>query len=1310
MNNEGKINFGLGLDTSGLQKDVAKSRQIFKSLGDEVKDECSKMDDSLKKVGTAVAAYFTATQILSFGKAILNARKEIESFEISFNTLLGSKEKGAAFFAEIKEFAVKTPLQLNDIAGAAQTLLGFGIEANRIMPILRQLGDVSMGNAERFKSLSLAFAQATSAGKLQGQDLLQMINAGFNPLNEIAKKTGKSIGELKEDMAKGKISAQDLADALSSATAQGGKFYGMLEQQSKGIEGSLSNLEGAWNDALNEIGTSMQGVFTDAIGFATKAIQNYDVFIKAILSLAAAYGTYKAVLMATVIIQKTQAFAENIRLIMMFRKELGLLNTTQQAFNITAMKNPYIMLATAIAGVVTALVLFNKNEDQATEIIEKCNEQIKQQNAELEQLKNRKNAVVEAEKDATKSTAEEISKIELLINTIHDETNSLDDRRKAIRQMQAIVPKYHAELDNEGKLHRENTQAINDHIDSLNRLALAKALQAKREELLTQKVNAEIDRREAVKNKKTAEENIKTAHQKVAEEQKNYKKRAKEFDNETIESDNLFVRATFSSKEGQMARGATLDAERTALKAAEKNLKVEEKKLEVAKGAIAVADQKIQTFGKELENLDEIFKGYSEELQQTGPTLSGGSGNQGTVDNSLDRYNELLEKQKKEKERSAKDMEFEIEQARIDAMKSGSEKILAQMDLDHKKEVEELKREKEDYLQQKIDNEKAIFEANPVNKGKKFDASTVKLTEEEANAFEKLEELLETKQKNANQSLVAEQQRLMNEYLKDYGTYLDKRNAIIALYNDQIANATSEGEKLSLAAQMREDLSELDIEANKTTAAISQLFGDMTNKTVADMRKIADAAQNALDFLIAGEWDEQKGLELGMTKETFETLSKSPEELEKIRKGIRDIREEADQAEGALGKMANGLKKLFNAGNDINKTKKALGEIEEGLNAIMQVGSFLSDTFSSLGDSFDSDTLSGIAEGINVAMDAANSAMSGAQAGAIFGPWGAAVGAAIGLVSSLASSLAKLHDEGHEEKIQKLQGQIETLEKSYDELAKSVEEAYSKDASKMIEQQNTLLAQQKLLIQQQIQEEKDKKDTDWDKINNWEQQIEDIDALIADNKEKAIDAIFGEDLKSAIENFASAYTDAWAEGTSKAQSAKDIIKKMMRQMVAESIKAAIQSSKKMEEIRQKLQEFYADNILSGWEQDYIYQMAEELQDELDSQFGWADDLMNDSSSQEGSKRGFETMSQESADELNGRFTAVQMDTSAIRELMLAYSMRMIASINSIKYNTDEIRNLSLSAIGHLETISRHTFELYEMNERLGKIERNTRRL
>ena len=414
--------------------------------------------------------------------------------------------------------------------------------------------------------------------------------------------------------------------------------------------------------------------------------------------------------------------------------------------------------------------------------------------------------------------------------------------------------------------------------------------------------------------------------------------------------------------------------------------------------------------------------------------------------------------------------------------------------------------------------------------------------------------------------------------------------------------------------------------------------------------------------------------------------------------------------------MANGLKDLFAAGNDAGKTKKALSEIEAGLSQVMDLASFLSDTFASLGDAFGNDTLTGIADGINVAMDAVNSAMAGAQAGSMFGPIGAAAGAAIGLVSSLASSIAKIHDKKNEKRIQELQGQIETLERGYDKLASSIEDAFSKDASKMIEQQNTLLEQQKVLIQQQIAEEKDKKKTDWGRIEEWEQQIEDIDALISENEEKAVDAIFGENLKSAIENFADAYAEAWANGTDKAQSAKDTVKKMMQQMVTESIKAAIQSSGKMEQIRQKLQEFYADNVLSGWEQDYIYNMAEELQKELDSQFGWADDLMSgsgESANQESTKKGFEAMSQESADELNGRFTAVQMDTSAIRQLMLQYSIEMASlrlSATEIKTHLSEIKNLALTAIDHLETISQNTSQIYGTNERLDKIEKHLRKL
>lgn len=1299
MNNQdGKTYFSLGIKNAQLQRDAEQAIKIFNGIGDEAEREGKRIDETFKNIGKAAAAYFTATQIWEFGKSVVNARKEIESFEISFSTLLGSEPKAKAFFAEIKDFAVKTPLQLNDIAGAAQTLLGFGISAEKIMPILRQLGDVSMGNAERFKSLALAFAQATSAGKLQGQDLLQMINAGFNPLNEIAKKTGKSISQLKDDMSKGKISAQDLADALASATAQGGQFYGMLEKQSKGIEGALSNLEGAWNDALNEIGASSQGVFTDAIGLATTAVQNYDVFIKTILSLAAAYGTYKAVLMATYVIQKSQVLIENIRLVMMFRKELGLLTAAQQAFNITAMKNPYIILAAAIVGVITALYLFNKTEDETSKKIDECNERIKQQQAELEELKKRKDAVLEAEKEAAKSTADQINQIEILNNTIHDETASIDDRRKAIKQMQSIVPKYHAELDDEGRLHRENKKAIDEHIESLNRLALAKALQAKREELVAQRVNAELDRRAAKKEEADAQKAVDAAQAERDEAERRFNARPGQAANQTNTGQMLL-----GGREMRMVNASAdrYDRNQSGLTAAENELRAANAKLAEMKGEVKLADERIAAAKEDIAVLDEMMKDYDEELKKIAS---------GKVTTTVDpkeakrfaNYTSLQEKQAVEAARAAKDMEFAVEQSRIDAMAEGSEKILAQMKLDHAKEQEELEREKADYLQRKIDNAKAAFEANPANKDKVFDGSGITLTKEENDAFEARKQNLVKKQSNDAQNLVAEQKRLMNEYLKDYGTYLQKRNAIIALYNEQIANATSEGEKLSLAAQMREDLSELDIEANKTTAAISQLFGDMTNKTVADMRKIADAAQNALDFLIAGEWDEQKGLEFGMTKETFDTLRKSPEELEKIRKGIRECREEADAAEGAFKKMGNGLKKLFAAGNDAGKTKQALSEIESGLNDVLQLGSFLSDTFSSLGDAFGSDALSGVAEGINVAMDAASSAMSGAQAGAMFGPWGAAAGAAIGLVSSLASSIAKLHDAKHEKKIQKLQDQIEILEKNYEKLGRSVEKAYSKDASKMIEQQNTLLAQQKLLIQQQIQEEKDKKDTDWGRIEEWENQIEEIDQLIADNKEKAVDAIFGEDLKSAIDNFSSAYAEAWASGGDKAKSAKEVVKKMMQQMVTESIKAAIKSSSKMEEIRQKLQQFYADNVLSGWEQDYIYNMAEQLQAELDEKFGWADGLMSgdDESQREGVKKGIATASQESVDENNARLTTMQGHTYTLVQNSNENKAHLAASREHLR----EIRELANTSIKHLEDISRNTYQLYETNKRLKRVE------
>ncbi len=486
-----------------------------------------------------------------------------------------------------------------------------------------------------------------------------------------------------------------------------------------------------------------------------------------------------------------------------------------------------------------------------------------------------------------------------------------------------------------------------------------------------------------------------------------------------------------------------------------------------------------------------------------------------------------LEKQKK-LQKELLSLRRQNQQSEIDLMKEGSDKKIAQLNLDYDRELDIIRAREKEWRE--------------AQGGKLTKKQTIEIRMAKVNAGAKLG--------NATSDVIHEQieaeERAMNEYLKEYGSYLEKRQAITELYNEKIAKATTEGERLSLAEGMKKELADVDNEAQKSTSIITRLFDDMSKKNITSIRAIADEAEKFLSFLEKGEYSSDNSF--GITKEQFDVLRKSPDQLKAIKDEIANVRREADQMETSFNKVSNGLKKVFTSESDAKKLKEGLAEIEEGMNEIMQAGQFLSDTFSKLGDSFGG-VFGGIAEGFSVAMDTVSSAMSGAKAGSMFGPLGASAGAAIGVVTSLAGAIAKIHDKKNEKRIQRLQDQIDTLDKSYGKLEKSIEKAYSKDASKMIEQNNKLLEQQKILIQQQIREEQDKKKTDDSRIKEWQEQIEEINDVIAENKEKAKDAIFGEDLKSAIDNFANAQAEAWASGEDRAESAKDTVKKMMRQMV-----------------------------------------------------------------------------------------------------------------------------------------------------------------
>lgn len=298
IDRDGALYMATGIDNSGLYSGLNQAEGRIDQFGNHI----SAMGDKITRltgIGFGIAGF------KAFGDKIVDVRGEMQLLETSFGVLLGNEAKANKMLSEIKEYNIQSPLSLNGISQAAQLLLGFNVEAEKVMPTLKQLGDISMGDTGRFQSLALAFAQMSAAGKLMGQDLLQMINAGFNPLQEISKNTGKSLIELRKEMENGAISSEMVAQAFASATAQGGKFYGMTEKQAEGIKGLQAKLEGGLIDAFNQIGKSQEGLIAGGYKVSIALIENYQAVGEALSALIATYGLYKAAMVFDTAIDKT---------------------------------------------------------------------------------------------------------------------------------------------------------------------------------------------------------------------------------------------------------------------------------------------------------------------------------------------------------------------------------------------------------------------------------------------------------------------------------------------------------------------------------------------------------------------------------------------------------------------------------------------------------------------------------------------------------------------------------------------------------------------------------------------------------------------------------------------------------------------------------------------------------------------------------------------------------------------------------------------------------------------------------------------
>ena len=220
---------------------------------------------SLKGLTVAAAAGFAAMKLKDYGQYALQTSAAFEQLAISFRVMTGSAQTGQELTDAIIELGAKTPMTAQQLSKAAQLLLSFGESAENIIPDLKLLGDITGGEVNRFNQLSLAFAQVGANGKLMGQDLLQMVNAGFNPLQIMSQTTGKSMGQLRKEMEEGRITFQMVRQAMADAASEGGRYFGLMEQQSQSLNGLLSTMGDTWEQVAKNIGDLFLPVAKSAV-------------------------------------------------------------------------------------------------------------------------------------------------------------------------------------------------------------------------------------------------------------------------------------------------------------------------------------------------------------------------------------------------------------------------------------------------------------------------------------------------------------------------------------------------------------------------------------------------------------------------------------------------------------------------------------------------------------------------------------------------------------------------------------------------------------------------------------------------------------------------------------------------------------------------------------------------------------------------------------------------------------------------------------------------------------------------------------
>ena len=1404
---------------------------LYKNDGKQVVETNEGIAISWKK---ALAVIGGAGVLKALGSEMIRVRGEFQSMQTAIETMVG-KDMAGQLIPQIKELAKISPLTMSDMVGAEKMMLGFNIQAEDTIKYLKAISDISMGESGKFNSLTLAFSQMSAAGKLMGQDLNQMINAGFNPLQQISEKTGKSIATLKDEMSKGAVSAEMVQQAFIDATSAGGKFYNMSENASKTINGQLSMMQDAREAVFNELGTKSEGVIMKGNQVTTSLIENYETVGKVLVGLIATYGTYRTAVMLVTAAESKHTLVE-----------IGLTNArilarkAQLALNASMLTNPYVALATVVMGLTVTMWAMSDSTTAAARAQKEYND-----------IKNA----------ASKKEQEHRQKIEELLTAARDESLATLTRQKSLEELRKEYPKIFERYDIE-KLKLEDILKLKQQI---NEEDAKQSVQERKNDYISLKQTASkqqrylqlFDNPDLRKNMSKSDMQIwrmfagKQSYVQVREQmEKNsellkryqkdvlddnisaYKANLKNYSKERLEAELELAQSSASKRNGfvvngMMVKGGDLEgvissingalAEKKSPTTYKQDYEKAKKDWEDAKKKLTeMENDKSKFTSKQYEEakkrVETTEKAYMNLGGITGSSLTKQENQAEKLRKQTDKYDALLDKQSLEQQRSAEDLQMEVDEARIKAMDEGSAKTIAEMELNFEKEMQAIDRQKEDALRKKVEDARAAWEANPKNKGKSFNATDIKLSDDEQNYYDEL-----------YKTAIISNEKIYKDLAERYLSYADERLAIEKKFNDDISilqearkKAETKGDASEIAQIDRsiekrteiknEDIFKLDAEQFKKNMNWEQVFGNLDKVSTDTLKKLK---ANLKDFISS-----QKDLSPESLKELvdaieriddkvserdpFETMSISFKSLKEVTDAQREAQkaynkaleegtdEEKKNAKATLESAKNSKQKaLYEATDALHKGINEIGQYVDAGNQVIGImetlgiktPEWMEGTMSGFGEMLNGlgnidlmKPMSIITGSLQTVKGALTSVIS--LGGLIPGLDGADYSHYNEMVEEY-NKLNEIWDELIDKKLEYINtsygAEADKVGKEALELVNKSIEAYrilgrerlnsgasagSHSIGKRMAKNTSSSDWQDIadaldmsvkdakdfigtgrmtglfdLTTEQLEKLKSEAPTFWakldgdvrdylDKIIEGEERIEEIHNQI--NKQ-----LTQTTFDSVYSNFIDTLMDMKA---SSKDAAEDISEYFMQAMLSEQIGTLYQD--KLKKWYEKFAKGMEDGSLTESERNALnseymgyIEEAMKLRDELAAATGY-DKISQESTSQSASSKGFQAMSQDTGEELNGRFTALQIAGEEIKNQNIIQSQSLnlltvkadaLLSINTETRNiADDTRNLIAQSYLELVQISENTGAIVkpiqQMQRDIAEVKKNTAKL